>query len=158
LSNLYYKRVVDYSLFNVRGLCGAALLAGNLCLALAAGRRLLDWFFKESLEGRDRAQVVKDNIKRLGLYALIAIGGDDTLKTANYMYEFQRRLVGAAWPTGQPSFSVSDAGTGSPMLYLDRNLTNGANYEYRCRYRRGNRVSGLVPTRPAPRRRRCSAG
>jgi 6-phosphofructokinase 1 len=29
----------------------------------------------------------------LGIDALVSIGGDDTLKTANYLYEFQRRLT-----------------------------------------------------------------
>lgn len=35
---------------------------------------------------------VYENLVASGVDALISIGGDDTLKTANYLYEFQRRL------------------------------------------------------------------
>ncbi|AKT37473.1 6-phosphofructokinase [Chondromyces crocatus] len=35
---------------------------------------------------------VYDGLVSLGVEALVSIGGDDTLKTANFLYEFQRRL------------------------------------------------------------------
>lgn len=44
---------------------------------------------------------VYEGLTSLGVGALISIGGDDTLKTANFLYEFQNRL-----PAGQPRVSV----------------------------------------------------
>jgi 6-phosphofructokinase 1 len=35
---------------------------------------------------------VHARLSQLGVQALVSIGGDDTLKTANFLYEFQRRL------------------------------------------------------------------
>ncbi|MEZ4336601.1 MAG: 6-phosphofructokinase [Sandaracinaceae bacterium] len=44
---------------------------------------------------------VYDGLVSLGIEALISIGGDDTLKTANFLYEYQRRL-----PEGAPRVRV----------------------------------------------------
>jgi 6-phosphofructokinase 1 len=39
---------------------------------------------------------VYEALRSLDIDALVSIGGDDTLKTANYLYEFQRRLPASA--------------------------------------------------------------
>jgi len=49
----------------------------------------------EHLEDAERTaplRVVYENLIALGIEALVSIGGDDTLKTGNLLYEFQRRL------------------------------------------------------------------
>jgi 6-phosphofructokinase 1 len=45
---------------------------------------------------------VYDALNDLKIDALISIGGDDTLKTANFMYEYQKRL-----PAGQKRIAVT---------------------------------------------------
>src|SRR5262249_7219985 len=40
----------------------------------------------------DRLRRVYEGLVDLGIDALVSIGGDDTLRTANFLYEFQRRL------------------------------------------------------------------
>ncbi len=40
----------------------------------------------------ERLRRVCDGLRDLGVDALVSIGGDDTLKTANFLYEFQKRL------------------------------------------------------------------
>jgi ATP-dependent phosphofructokinase / diphosphate-dependent phosphofructokinase len=49
----------------------------------------------------DRLRRVYEALVDLGIDALISIGGDDTLRTANFLYEFQKRL-----PQGSPRVRV----------------------------------------------------
>jgi 6-phosphofructokinase 1 len=49
----------------------------------------------------DKLRRVYEGLVDLGIDALVSIGGDDTLKTANFLYEFQRRL-----PAGQKRVRV----------------------------------------------------
>jgi 6-phosphofructokinase len=44
---------------------------------------------------------VCEGLRSLGVEALVSIGGDDTLKTANFLYEYQRGL-----PEGAPKVAV----------------------------------------------------
>jgi 6-phosphofructokinase 1 len=48
-----------------------------------------------------RLKRVHAAVTDLGIEALVSIGGDDTLKTANLLYEFQQRL-----PAGTPRFRI----------------------------------------------------
>lgn len=49
----------------------------------------------------DGLRRVHEGLTSLGIEALVSIGGDDTLKTANFLYEFQKRL-----PEGSPRVRV----------------------------------------------------
>ncbi len=49
----------------------------------------------------DRLRRVHDGLADLGIEALVSIGGDDTLRTANFLYEYQKRL-----PAGAPRVRV----------------------------------------------------
>ena len=40
----------------------------------------------------DKLRRVREGLLSLGIDALVSIGGDDTLKTANFLYEYQQRL------------------------------------------------------------------
>jgi 6-phosphofructokinase 1 len=40
----------------------------------------------------DKLRRVREGLLSLGIDALVSIGGDDTLKTANFLYEYQKRL------------------------------------------------------------------
>ncbi len=58
----------------------------------------------KDLDDADRASNLRrvyDGLRSLGVQALVSIGGDDTLKTANFLYEFQNRL-----PAGSPRVRV----------------------------------------------------
>jgi len=49
----------------------------------------------------ERLKRVYEGLLSLGVNALVSIGGDDTLKTANFLYEYQKRL-----PQGAPRIRV----------------------------------------------------
>ncbi|NUO48490.1 MAG: 6-phosphofructokinase [Polyangiaceae bacterium] len=55
----------------------------------------------EDAERTSNLRRVYDGLQSLGIQALVSIGGDDTLKTANFLYEFQNRL-----PAGSPRVKV----------------------------------------------------
>lgn len=67
-----------------------------------------------------------------------------TQDTFGGRYEFYRRTSTGTYTT-LPTFSVSAAGDGSPMSYVDTGLTNGVAYYYKVRYRRYDQISEFTP-------------
>jgi 6-phosphofructokinase 1 len=97
-SNLVEERPLatdsDYFVFrdhHLRGLRNArGILVGTARTNPGAALRSA-----EDLDDPEKTQLLRrvyENLVALGVDALVSIGGDDTLKTANFLYEFQRRL------------------------------------------------------------------
>lgn len=85
---------VDYHIFSDRDLRG---LRNSRGIAIGTGRanpgkRIRCRDDLADPEKNERLRSVVQGLVDLGIDALISIGGDDTLKTANYLYEYQRGL------------------------------------------------------------------
>ena len=83
-----YHQIVDRDLWGLRHARGVFVGTGraNPGKAIRSARDLDD------PERTAPLRRVYDALCELGLDALVSIGGDDTLRTANLLYEFQRRL------------------------------------------------------------------
>jgi len=92
-----YHQIVDRDLWGLRHARGVFVGTGraNPGKAIRNARDLDD------PERTAPLRRVYDALRELGLDALVSIGGDDTLRTANLLYEFQRRL-----PAGSPRVRV----------------------------------------------------
>jgi 6-phosphofructokinase 1 len=93
----------DYMLFQDRDLYGLRNARGIIIGTARAnpGKKI-----KKAADLDDPSKTaplkrVHDGLVSLGVEALISIGGDDTLKTANFLYELERRL-----PAGEPRVKV----------------------------------------------------
>lgn len=83
-----------YRVFTLRDVTG---LRGNQGIVIGTSRANPGKMIhsREDLEDRNKTEALQRVYFALvdhGVDALISIGGDDTLKTANFLYEFQRRL------------------------------------------------------------------
>ena len=87
-----YHRIVDSDLWGLRGARGVFVGTGraNPGKGVRTARDLDDPARTAPLRR------VYDALRDLEVDALVSIGGDDTLRTANLFYEFQRRLPSSA--------------------------------------------------------------
>ena len=88
----HYHVLVDRDLWGLRNTRGVFVGTGraNPGKGIATARDLDD------PAKTDRLRRVYEALVDLGIEGLVSIGGDDTLRTANILYEFQKRLPAAA--------------------------------------------------------------
>jgi len=93
----HYHVLVDRDLWGLRNTRGVFVGTGraNPGKGIATVRDLDD------PAKTDRLRRVYEALVDLGIEGLVSIGGDDTLRTANFLYEFQKRL-----PEGAPRVRV----------------------------------------------------
>jgi len=83
-----YKVIVDGDLPGLRSARGVLVGTGRA----NPGKGIASAADLDDPRKTDRLRRVYEALVHLDLDALISIGGDDTLRTANFLYEFQRRL------------------------------------------------------------------
>jgi 6-phosphofructokinase 1 len=93
----------DYMLFQDRDLYGLRNARGIIIGTARAnpGKKIKKAADLDDASKTAPLKRVHDGLVSLGVEALISIGGDDTLKTANFLYELERRI-----PAGEPRVKV----------------------------------------------------
>jgi len=93
----------DYMVFEDRDLYGLRNARGIVIGTARAnpGKKIKAVADLDDPEKTAPLRAVHDALVSLGVEALISIGGDDTLKTANFFYEFEARL-----PAGTPRVKI----------------------------------------------------
>jgi ATP-dependent phosphofructokinase / diphosphate-dependent phosphofructokinase len=87
-----YHVFVDHDLWGLRNSRGVFLGTGRA----NPGKSIASLSDLDSPEKNDRLRRVHQGLAALELDALVSIGGDDTLRTANCLHEFQKRLPPAS--------------------------------------------------------------